>query len=69
MQRLSLFGCIANDVAKQSFVIIQRSQCIAGAAEFRHSPSIKRVHIEGYPSSRGAPWRFTIIQEPSTTGR
>jgi hypothetical protein len=32
MQRLSLFGCNANDVAKQSFVIIQRSQCMAGAA-------------------------------------
>jgi len=42
MQRLSLFGCIANDVAKQSFVIIgfQRSQCISGARESRQFLSI-----------------------------
>jgi hypothetical protein len=32
MQRLSLFGCVANDVAKQSFAIIQRSKCVSDAA-------------------------------------
>lgn len=47
MQRLSLFGCNANDVAKRSFVIIQRSQYLAGAvnirqyaAHIRHSAGI-----------------------------
>jgi len=40
MQRLSLFGCVVNDVAKQSFGIIQRSQCISGAAHKRQFLSI-----------------------------
>jgi len=40
MQRLSLFGCVVNDVAKQSFVIIQRSQCISAACEIRQFLSI-----------------------------
>jgi hypothetical protein len=49
IQRLSLFGWSEDDVAKQSFVIIVRSQCAAGGGNVGGGnpgqiPSNYRVH-------------------------